>query len=47
MNLHHCRVVLFLTAALLMLSVGQGDAAQPGEAVMAWHVTLAPTWLFS
>ena len=44
MNLHRCRVVLFLTAALLMLSVGQGDAAQPGEAVMAWHVTLAPTW---
>ncbi|PYN44028.1 MAG: hypothetical protein DMD95_12050, partial [Candidatus Rokuibacteriota bacterium] len=44
MNLHRCRVVLFLTAALRMLSVGQGDAAQPGEAVMAWHVTLAPTW---
>ena len=36
MNLHRCRVVLFLTAAaLLMLSVDQGDAAQPGEAVMA------------
>src|SRR6266498_6103276 len=44
MNLHHCRVGLFLTTALLMLGVGQGDAAQPGEAVMAWHVTLAPTW---
>ncbi len=44
MNLHRCRGVLFLTTGLLMLSVGQVDAAQPGEAVMAWHVTLAPTW---
>src|SRR3989442_10678397 len=44
MNLPRRRVVLFLAAGLLMLGVGQGNAAQPGEAVMAWHVTLAPTW---
>src|SRR2546426_1378400 len=45
MNLPRRRVVLFLAAGLLMLGVGQGNAAQPGEAVMAWHVTLAPTWV--
>src|SRR4030095_1975918 len=33
-----------LTAVLLALAVNPVGAAQPGEAVMAWHVTLSPTW---
>ncbi len=39
--------VLLLTVAVLTLGVTQGVAGQPapaGEAVMAWHVTIAPTW---
>jgi peptide/nickel transport system substrate-binding protein len=34
-----------LTFGLPTLGQGRSDAAQPGEAVVAWHVTLAPTWL--
>ena len=37
--------VVLLTLGLLTLGPGRSDAAQPGEAVVAWHVTLAPTWL--
>ena len=44
MNTHRWRIVLWLAVAVLLLGVGQGRAAQPGEAVMAWHVTIAPTW---
>jgi peptide/nickel transport system substrate-binding protein len=38
---------MVLMAAVLILGVAQEVAAQPapaGEAVMAWHVTIAPTW---
>src|SRR2546425_12295261 len=38
------RVASLLTAVLLALAANPAGAAQPGEAVMAWHVTLAPTW---
>src|SRR3989449_6557338 len=38
------RVASLLTAVLLALAATPAGAAQPGEAVMAWHVTLAPTW---
>src|SRR4029453_14217386 len=37
------RVASLLTAVLLVFAVDPAGAAQPGEAVMAWHVTLAPT----
>src|SRR5207245_169656 len=38
------RVASLLTAVLLALAANPAGAAQPGEAVMAEHVTLAPTW---
>src|SRR2546426_2544181 len=41
------RSALMLTAAVLILGSTQGVAAQPapaGEAVIGWHVTLAPSW---
>jgi len=39
------RVVVLITAAVLALGVSPAIGAPPaGEAVMAWHVTLAPTW---
>src|SRR2546428_13279379 len=39
------RLVVLITAAVLALGVSPAIAAPPaGEAVMAWHVTLAPTW---
>jgi peptide/nickel transport system substrate-binding protein len=34
-----------LAIALLLLAAGPAMATQPGQAVMAWHVTIAPTWL--
>jgi len=39
-------IVLLIAAAVLALGARQGIAgpSTPGEAVMAWHVTLAPTW---
>ena len=39
-------IVVLLAAAVLPLGMAQWSAAQtaPGEAVVAWHVTLAPTW---
>jgi peptide/nickel transport system substrate-binding protein len=43
MDVHRRRIVL-LFAALITLAAGPARAAQPGEAVMAWHVTIAPTW---
>ena len=43
MDFHRARIVLVF-AALILLVAGPARAAQPGEAVMAWHVTIAPTW---
>src|SRR5881396_4189371 len=43
MDFHRARIVLVF-AALILLGAGPARAAQPGEAVMAWHVTIAPTW---
>src|SRR5215475_14474359 len=40
----HRRLLVLLFAALTVLTAGPALAAQPGEAVMAWHVTIAPTW---
>ncbi|MBI4610354.1 MAG: ABC transporter substrate-binding protein [Candidatus Rokubacteria bacterium] len=43
----HRRIAVLLIAAVLTLGVAQGVAGQPtsaGEVVVAWHVTLAPTW---
>ena len=39
-------VVVLLGAAVLFLGMAQGAAGQTGprEFVVAWHVTLAPTW---
>jgi peptide/nickel transport system substrate-binding protein len=45
MTTHHPWLGPLLSVALLTLTLGPGEAAQPGEAVVAWHVTLAPTWL--
>jgi peptide/nickel transport system substrate-binding protein len=38
--------VLLVVAAVLVLSATRGVAAQPapGEVVIAWHVTIAPSW---
>jgi peptide/nickel transport system substrate-binding protein len=36
---------ILLAIALVILAAGPASAAQPGQAVMAWHVTIAPTWL--
>src|SRR5882724_773996 len=44
MNFRHRRTASLLTAVLLTLAVNQASAAQPGVAVMAWHVTIAPSW---
>jgi peptide/nickel transport system substrate-binding protein len=45
MDRYRHRIVLLITAAALALGVSPGMAAPPaGEAVMAWHVTLAPSW---
>jgi len=39
------RSLAALSAAILLLAAGSRADAQPaGEAVMAWHVTIAPTW---
>ena len=40
----YLRRIVLLFAALTLVWVGPAHAAQPGEAVMAWHVTIAPTW---
>src|SRR5262244_1960101 len=44
MSLQRLGIASLVTALLLALAVNPAGAAQPGEAVMAWHVTLAPTW---
>jgi peptide/nickel transport system substrate-binding protein len=36
---------ILFAIALVILATGPASAAQPGQAVMAWHVTIAPTWL--
>src|SRR2546429_4172582 len=41
---HGHRIASFLTARLVVLAASAAGAGQPGEAVMAWPVTLAPTW---
>jgi hypothetical protein len=41
------RVLLLLTTAVLTVGAMQeaaGQTAPAGEAVMAWHVTIAPSW---
>jgi peptide/nickel transport system substrate-binding protein len=45
MNTRRARIIAWFAGAVLLLSTaGPGRAAAPGEAVMAWHVTIAPTW---
>jgi len=47
MGSSHRRIALLLMAAALMLGATQevaGQAAPAGEAVIAWHVTLSPSW---
>jgi peptide/nickel transport system substrate-binding protein len=44
LNTHCARIVAWLAGAVVVLGVGSGQAAPPGEAVMAMHVTIAPTW---
>jgi len=43
MDFPRARIALVF-AALILPVAGPARAAQPGEAVMAWHVTIAPTW---
>src|SRR5207249_11521657 len=43
----HRRIVPLLLGAVVTLAGAQGVVGQPapaGEAVMAWHVTIAPSW---
>ena len=43
----HRRIIVLLAAAVLTFGVTRdvaGQAAPAGEAVMAWHVTIAPAW---
>jgi peptide/nickel transport system substrate-binding protein len=42
----HRNLAVMLIAALLTLEVAQAAVAQtpPGEAIAAWHVTIAPSW---
>ncbi len=43
----HRRILPLLVGAVVTLGVAQGVGGQPapaGEAVMAWHVTIAPSW---
>ena len=47
MNPSHRPIVVWLAAAVLTLGTTPPVEGQPtpsGEAVMAWHVTIAPTW---
>ena len=44
MSLQRLGTASLLATLLLALAVKPVGAAQPGEAVMAWHVTLAPSW---
>ena len=42
----HPRLRAWLVAAVMVLAVTRGAAGQPapGEVVIAWHVTIAPSW---
>ena len=42
----HRGLIVLLVAALLTLGVTQAAVGQtpPGEAIAAWHVTIAPSW---
>src|SRR5215470_8700971 len=47
MRRHRCFVGSLVAAGILVIAVALPAAAQPapaGEAVMAWHVTIAPSW---
>src|SRR6266542_1995085 len=47
MRFAHARIALLLTAVILTLGSIQeaaGQAAPAGEVIIAWHVTIAPTW---
>jgi peptide/nickel transport system substrate-binding protein len=41
---HHRRIVVPLLAVVLALAVAGPVVAQSGEVVIAWHVTIAPSW---
>src|SRR5215470_19291531 len=48
MRRHRRFVGSLVAAAILVIALALPAAAQPapaGEAVMAWHVTIAPSWL--
>ncbi len=38
------RPLLALLVALALVAPAAGQQAPAGEAVMAWHVTISPTW---
>jgi peptide/nickel transport system substrate-binding protein len=44
MTMRHCHALLAAAALILGLSHGATAQIPPGEAVIAWHVTLSPTW---
>src|SRR5438034_2395064 len=41
---HHHLIVLLAAAALVLAAATEAPGQPTGEAVMAWHVTIAPTW---
>src|SRR5436189_4963833 len=41
---HHHPIVLLAAAALVLAAATEAPGQPTGEAVMAWHVTIAPTW---
>src|SRR2546425_6668184 len=41
---HHHLIVLLAAAALVLVAATEAPGQPTGEAVMAWHVTIAPTW---
>src|SRR5207253_5657498 len=41
---HHRLLVLLAAAALVLVAATEAPGQPTGEAVTAWHVTIAPTW---
>src|SRR3989454_6167411 len=41
---HHHLIVLLAAAALVLAAATEAPGQPTGEAVMAWHVTISPTW---
>src|SRR5439155_672720 len=41
---HHHLIVLLAAVALVLAAATEAPGQPTGEAVMAWHVTIAPTW---